>query len=810
MRSGTAPKDVTLASQSVSDLQQVITNINSISDEAVTYAVQEKLELTIKKLATVQAEIATGKIKVEATVREEEATSETVSSNPGSSDIGTTDASRKDDTVRQEYEDVKAQRQLEEIRLKMTLESAGRLEKKGIHIETEKLEKVVEELRRLEDSYYKKLLSEADIEDTFEALETLRTTTQNVEQLKLMPSSVLGATLAERSTQSIPGLLSSGTRLQAEYAKAGTAYETLATVPNSEYGDSIRKAFANMDSLLNELGIDQTEANQRAVRILGYNRMEITQEAIDKVKAYDKEVTTLIQNLHPAVTVRMIKEGINPLNLPISELNTAIDRMKEELGITTEDKFSNYLHKLEKENGITPQERKTYIGVYRLLYNVEKSDGAALGSVIKADREVTLSHLLTAVQTDKKGRISATIDDEFGRMTEISRNKESIAEQLNGFNNLSEEAMGEESEEKAQLEEQVKYLNRVLRQIVDEISPEKLGLLQQEAQQIGSNTTATQTGLLQSMTAALADDNGMWDTIKNVPLEMLLEQLQRNVEAEDSTTELHTQKVQQLRELCKTSEQSLRFLNDYQMNSSSQNILIANQILSNGISPIVKLLRRQNENSSENSENKLKELNELSDTIFDKSSVNEAYESLEAQAKQTLELACSQEIIDSNKLAELRSIGKQMTFLRGLASKEFYQIPIETTKGITNMNLTILRSSEASGRVSVTIKSEELGDIRAEFSLKEQTLKGFIACDNRNGLNRFQAQAAEITNVAEESNINLKQLDFGVSVREKDNYSYQHPETEGHAQTVGNETERALYRLAKAMVQMVRYAEDSE
>ena len=45
--------------------------------------------------------------------------------------------------------------QLEEIRLKMTTEAGNRLAAKGIRLDTTGLQKVVEELRRLEQDYFK-------------------------------------------------------------------------------------------------------------------------------------------------------------------------------------------------------------------------------------------------------------------------------------------------------------------------------------------------------------------------------------------------------------------------------------------------------------------------------------------------------------------------------------------------------------------------------------------------------------------------------------------------------------------------------
>ncbi len=749
MKSGTAPEDASLAVPDTARLQKVVEDVNSISSEAVSRAVREGQELTIKKLTEIQAERINSRKRSEeqgTSLRQEYEEAEL----PGAS--------------LQEYEEVKAQRQLEEIRLRMTLEAAQRLEKKGISIETERLEKIVEELRRQEDSYYQSLLREAGAGSTPEAVEILKNTTAGMERLRHIPSAVLGSTLADRRSQTIPGLLSEGVKLQAAFEKAGTAYEPLMTVPSAEYGDSIQKAFANVNSLLSELGIENTRANQRAARILGYNQMEINQETIEQVKVYDKEVESLLQNLHPAVTVRMIKEGIDPMKLPIDQLNTMIGKMKEEQGITSEDKFSNYLHRLEKKDGITPEERREYIGVYRLLYQIEKSDGAALGAVVRADREVTLANLLTALQTRRKGSVNAAVDDGFGVLAE-----------------------------EAKTAEQVQYQERLLKQITEEITPQKLSQLQQEKQQ----------------DALLPEEGGrLWGSIRDLSLERLLEQLQdRNNDT--AHQELHTNTVQQIRDLSRNAEQALKFLNDYQMESTIQNIMLASRLLSNGLPPALRIVKQQQEEEEGNSDQELKETQELSDTLIDKSSVNEAFEKLEGQARTMLEKACSGEVIDSSRLAELKMLGQQTTFLRKLASREFYQIPVETAKGITNMNLTILRGSQESGRVSATLQSEALGDVKAEFSLKSRTVKGFITCNSREGLDRLRDNAAELMQAAAESGVDLKQLDFGFNDWDRDNYAYQNPEQGEPGVLPGNETERILYRMARALVKTVSLAENN-
>lgn len=707
-----------------------------------------------------------------------------------------------------QYQELKARRQMEEIRLKMTLEAAGQLEKKGFSIDTEELSKVVHELRELEDNYYKKLLKEADVEVSDLSVQTLKETTQSIERLKYIPCSVLGSTLAQRSTQSITGLLKEGSKLKTDYEKAGTAYETLMTVPNSEYGDSIKKAFANANTLLAQMNLDNTEQNQRAIRILGYNQMEINEEKINQVKAYDKQVTDMIQSLHPAVTVQMIREGINPLEMSMNELNRTIDQIKEERGISSEDKYSTYLRNLEKQEGITEEERKAYIGIYRLLYNVEKSDGAAVGSVLKADREVTLGNLLTAIQTSKKGSLDTIINDEFGTLESITYKSENIAEQLQSFpGKEGQQKSGQSHKDSVQensVEEQTEYLNRILKQVKDELTPQKL----MEASKNLSQTVASQN---QSTAVSKASsERGVWEYVKGVSIEKLLEQIQMAEDVQTANDETYVNKVQEFRTLSRTAEQSIRFLNDYRLPNTSQNIMMANHLLNNGDSPIKKLFKQKNENQVENSENTLKEINDLSDTLVDKSSMQEIYEQLETDANANVTQACSEEIIDSKKLAELKSIGQQMTFIKTLAEKEFYQIPIETDRGITNLNLTILRGTETSGKLSVTVWSEQLGNIKAEFSLKDQVLKGFFSSDNRSGLEQLQKNTSEIERAAQECNIAIKQMDFGVQRKENESYSYQNPENQVRNTAVSNETERVLYQIAKAIVQTVRMSENGE
>ena len=125
--------------------------------------------------------------------------------------------------------------------------------------------------------------------------------------------------------------------------------------------------------MLQEMGLESTPENERAVRILGYNRMEITEESIAQIKDWDAEVNTLIDRMKPATVLGMIRDGINPLEHTVTELN----EMLANRGMTAaqeEESYSKFLWRLDKTNGITAEERQSYIGIYRLLHQVQKED----------------------------------------------------------------------------------------------------------------------------------------------------------------------------------------------------------------------------------------------------------------------------------------------------------------------------------------------------------------------------------------------------------------------------------------------------
>ena len=95
---------------------------------------------------------------------------------------------------------ITAQRQLEEIRLIMTAQANYSLLKQGISIETEPLADLVEQLKELENSYYRHLLSSESIDASEENVSLFKEITKQVTEIKYVPAYVLGMKEADVST----------------------------------------------------------------------------------------------------------------------------------------------------------------------------------------------------------------------------------------------------------------------------------------------------------------------------------------------------------------------------------------------------------------------------------------------------------------------------------------------------------------------------------------------------------------------------------------------------------------------------------
>jgi hypothetical protein len=718
-----------------------------------------------------------------------------------------------DDSSEVDIKTITVRRQLEEIRLKMTLYSGQQLIKRGFRLDTDALSKLVDGLKNIEDRYYKNLLKEGNAEVNGENTQNLKNSLEGIKELKSIPSYILGRTLPGHNLETVNSLISAGTELQNNLNKAGEAYETLMTKPRSDMGDSITKAFRNVDAILEDMKLENTQANERAVRILGYNGMNITEENIQAVKSYDEQVNQLMKNFHPAVAVELIKKGINPLNMPIEELNQQIEGIQSELGITEDEKYSKYLWKLEKSKNITEDEKKSYLGIYRLLNTVEKTDGAALGSVLKADQEVTMQNLLTAVRTFKSGGVDTAVDDGFGSLEELSYSRESITDQLNTSFNQSRQTGGP-LEIPGKLTEKFNYTNRLLKDIMDEITPDKLNNL------------------------------GNTKELLNMSAEALKEGLEVTSENTDTDSQYWSQKLVDYQEVMNQSEGALKLLNTYDVPASLPNIQAAKDLLStdqsfykqlnrllkgnsvndtkkpdaeNTVNDTIGIINTDIDNAGLESTNQSSEdLSDISEGLIEAlknpASMKEQYKVLEQDVTKLLNQMYANPVITSQDIATLQRINYGMSFLNSMASKESYEIPLAVGEDITNVNVTVLRNTGESGKVNITFDSKTLGNITVNLSVRDKGVNALITSDNRQGLNEIKNNSQALREAVAGSGIEIKQLNYGIGNKSSDinRYTNYKPDSEAK-ENEDTETEDVstgtLYSLAKTFLVHIKQME---
>ena len=402
--------------------KDAVDTVENATDEDLAYIVEKGLPLTLDSLREAAANRTSG------TAASESQTVGTVASSEAQSEDAAQSIANESYTPKGQQL-LTARRQLEEIRLAMTVEANYRLLKQGVSIDTEPLVKLVEQLKDQENAYYKNLLISEGVDVNDEQVELFREVDKKVSDMRYVPAYVLGMKDAEVST--INGVHKAGMELKSSFEKASQQYETLMTAPRADLGDSIQKAFRNVDDILNDLDMELTDENRRAVRILGYNSIEITQDSVFQMKAADEEVQRVFKNMTPAVVTQMIKRGINPLEMDFTSLNQEAENIKsDESGREDNRRFSEYLWKMEQNHEISEEERSSYIGIYRLIRQVENTDGAVIGALIQQGSPLTMKNLLTAVRSEKRSnKMDYSVDSDFNGVSGTS-NGSSITDQI--------------------------------------------------------------------------------------------------------------------------------------------------------------------------------------------------------------------------------------------------------------------------------------------------------------------------------------------------------------------------------------------
>ncbi len=662
---------------------------------------------------------------------------------------------------------VHAQRTLEEVRLRMTVSANVMLLKSDYAIDTAELSDLVEQLKQMEQKMSQTQgLSLPDAQKHALFTDTMEKTTA----IRRMPVAVIGRVLDISTSFTLSHVYEEGRILQSTYQKAGESYEALMTAPRADLGDRMKDAFSNIDDILQDLDFELNEDNRRSVRILAYNKKEITPENITAVRTADAELTFLLDKMTPSATLAMIRDGVNPLEQSVSGL-TDYFMQKGDDPVSQAETFSRFLYGLEQSHEISDAERETYMGIYRLIRQIEKGDGKAIGTVVANGQELTFANLLSAVRTGQKRGIDRTIDDDFGLLTDAQPKGSRISDQINRY-----------YETKA-------------------------------------------SGLLAKMDPfVMAQGNVTMDTT----WDELMELSETGESPQQIKASYEQEQLYLLREQLRTDGKAAEYLLANHQTVTPDRMEAAEKLTKNR----GEMFRKTKElltdektllaDAETADEEIMNALSSLTEDFTDAEAAQQAYGSVQDMIKERLEEEMLSKDIGILDLRAISSVAKQLSLAGNLAKEENYELPAVIDGELTSVNVHFRHEeqpTENSGSVSIRVELPSGEKLLAELKLQGDVISGYMGSSSREKVMQLESKKEQfIENILSETG---KNADINFVHSEEIRYTYYEnshqagklvrskvkdlDETNGRSEEVqGRHTSaKELYQTAKALIALL-------
>ena len=625
---------------------------------------------------------------------------------------------------------ITARRQLEEIRLAMTMEASNRIVRLDVNIDTKELAEVIDTLKSMERINLEQRLNNAGVPVTDENVDMLADTTKSIEELRLADTKILGSVVNDREftirslrNQVLVEELSAGTgdALSRRFDNIKKSYESVGTSPRSDMGDSINKAFSNIEDLLKSLDIRVDNETVRAARILGYNSIEITRSNIDSIVSYDRQINQLMDSFYPEAVMGLIKDGINPMDIPVDELNEIIAKQNYNGGVTEAADFATYLRDLERQGELTPEQRESYIGIYRIMDKLAKSGDREAGFIFANKANLTIRNMITAMRSRKARGIDAGIDDSFGMLDKLEKYGKAIDEQI--MAGFSDESLDDTYSGESKAQEEASVL---------EADIEKFSRLNANVEQY-----IRELGIENTIQNALAVDTiinqqgGLYQAVYELMSKLRFRDTSKEELVDEATEDISVSLV-----------------------SEAESPDVMEDLVSRGLS-MDNLLR------------KLGETGELSLT----------YEDIRNQLTEMMYAAGQMGTLSVMDVAAIKNVSAGFNVMSHMAKQDRYQIPVDTETGTTVINLTIKNNTDQTATViDIRTSSDKLGNITAKLKLVEgqagKGVYGSIFAETTEGkmalLNMLEEQSLISEEITKETGIEEINISFGSAINARE------------------------------------------
>lgn len=555
---------------------------------------------------------------------------------------------------------------LMETRILMTAKAGVFLAKSGMSLMTVSIDTLAMNLRNIAsgDDEFKDVFEQPE-----ETINQVLQVNMALLEIKEAPLQIFGELYGNADVQeklTISTFSQLGSNLKRDFDRLNHNYEMVGTEVRSDLGDSIDKAVKKSAAdILDSLELEYNKANREALHILAMNGMEMSKENVDVVKNMYATLKNLIDNMKPETVLNMLNNGINPMEDDIRSVNEYLNEVNNSSTADNEEKFARFLFKLDRTNGIDEQTRKDFIGVYQMMNIFRRDAGTAIGMLLKQGRDITMGNLMTAYNSRKASGIDMTVNDETG-MAEVSGH--------------------------------VNYYLNIFRGSQHLVTP---------------NT--------------LKNVDERYD-YKAQSVEKFCEELEENYDTAVET-QLNEEYIKELAGALSGNErQEHRYaamLENAGMEATLGNISAVRQLAESGIISAFMGGSGRWKEFSDNTIEKIGRRNEL-EKIYDameetaKDELNQALEAVEGTND------TNRSVVTYDKLNTLRISHRQIGFIRNLARRNDYRIPVTSENGVGLIKLTLISDNDNRGRISIKLDSDSFGEVSAEAKVEEHSIGLFV------------------------------------------------------------------------------------
>jgi hypothetical protein len=316
---------------------------------------------------------------------------------------------------KQAVKDIKEQ--INQIRAKLTTEAAQKISEK-MPLESSQLTDVVQELKAIESQTVEAAAKQADVELTPENVEVIRSV---MAVRQGIAENREGALELQVQTQE-------NIKLN-EIHEALSKYEQNETPVEARFGETIKKVENQIESLLQEMGIDPSKEAVQAAKALIINNMEVSEESIKETLQIMTKINTFIEEMTPYRTAVLIKEGLNPYHAAI---DTILDWVSKDKVEDLKSSIAETIVALQEKGQVTVEQKDALLGFYRIMQSVSRNREEVVGYLFKNDLPLTVERLDEATKYIGSQKVIETaVGDSFGEIEELKYNAQTAKMLLN-------------------------------------------------------------------------------------------------------------------------------------------------------------------------------------------------------------------------------------------------------------------------------------------------------------------------------------------------------------------------------------------